>query len=100
MGPKATPRGFDAERLVRRSRFRPSLTAREDGGGGWHPHQLRPSYATNVRREFGLEAAQILLGPSKADVTQIYAERDMDRPDMPAENARMLAEQPAIDGNT
>ncbi len=43
------------------------------------PHQLRHNYATNVRREFGLEAAQILLGHSSADVTQIYAERDMGR---------------------
>ena len=45
----------------------------------WHPHQLRHNYATDVRRQFGLEAAQILLGHSKADVTQIYAERDMTR---------------------
>ncbi len=45
----------------------------------WHPHQLRHNYATNVRREFGLEAAQVLLGHTKADVTQIYAERDMTR---------------------
>ena len=45
----------------------------------WHPHQLRHNYATYVRKEFGLEAAQILLGHSKADVTQVYAERDMNR---------------------
>jgi len=45
----------------------------------WHPHQLRHNYATDVRKQFGLEAAQILLGHSKADVTQIYAERDMTR---------------------
>ncbi|MFW6062018.1 MAG: tyrosine-type recombinase/integrase, partial [Planctomycetota bacterium] len=45
----------------------------------WHPHQLRHNYATNVRREFGLEAAQVLLGHAKADVTQIYAERDLHR---------------------
>jgi len=45
----------------------------------WHPHQLRHTYATRVRKEFGLEAAQILLGHSKADVTQVYAERDMNR---------------------
>jgi integrase len=45
----------------------------------WHPHQLRHNYATYVRKEYGLEAAQVLLGHSKADVTQIYAERDMSR---------------------
>ena len=39
--------------------------------------RVRHNHATNVRREFGLEAAQILLGDAKADVTQIYAERDL-----------------------
>ena len=43
----------------------------------WHPHHLRHSYGTQVRKDYGLEEAQILLGHSKADVTQIYAERDM-----------------------
>ena len=43
----------------------------------WHPNQLRHSYATRVRREHGLEAAQVLLGHSRADVTQVYAERDV-----------------------
>ncbi|HSQ58640.1 MAG TPA: tyrosine-type recombinase/integrase, partial [Gemmata sp.] len=28
----------------------------------WHPYQLRHSYATRVRKEHGLEAAQVLLG--------------------------------------
>jgi integrase len=42
----------------------------------WHPNQLRHTYATKVRREHGLEAAQVLLGHSKADVTQIYAEKN------------------------
>ena len=32
--------------------------------------------ATRVRKEFGLEAAQVLLGHSRADVTQVYAERN------------------------
>ena len=35
------------------------------------------SYASHVRREHGLEAAQILLGHAMADVTQLYAERDV-----------------------
>jgi integrase len=43
----------------------------------WHANQLRHSVATQVRREFGLEAAQCVLGHSRADITQIYAERDM-----------------------
>lgn len=40
----------------------------------WTPGQLRHNAATRVRREFGLEAAQLLLGHAKADVTQLYAE--------------------------
>lgn len=44
----------------------------------WHPNQLRHSYATRVRKEHGLEAAQVLLGHARADVTQLYAERNLD----------------------
>ena len=43
----------------------------------WSPNQLRHSAATRFRENYGLEAAQVLLGHSKADVTQIYAERDL-----------------------
>jgi integrase len=42
----------------------------------WHPNQLRHSFATQVRKQHGLEAAQVLLGHSRADVTQVYAERN------------------------
>jgi integrase len=42
----------------------------------WHPNQLRHAHATEVRRRFGLEAAQVVLGHAKADVTQLYAERN------------------------
>jgi integrase len=42
----------------------------------FRPNRIRHTYATHVRHEYGLEAAQVLLGHSKADVTQIYAERD------------------------
>jgi site-specific recombinase XerC len=42
----------------------------------WHANQLRHSKATEVRRQFGLEAGQLSLGHAKADVTQVYAERD------------------------
>ncbi len=45
----------------------------------WHPNQLRHSAATEFRREHGLEATQVLLGHSKADTTQIYADRDLEK---------------------
>ena len=43
----------------------------------WSPNQLRHSVATAVRKQFGLEAVQVVLGHATADVTQIYAERDL-----------------------
>lgn len=45
--------------------------------GDWHPNQLRHAKATELRKEHGLEAAQVVLGHAGADVTQIYAERDV-----------------------
>lgn len=43
----------------------------------WSPNRLRHAAATEIRREYGLEAAQIILGHSAADITQVYAERDL-----------------------
>ena len=48
------------------------------GVESWAPNQLRHSRATWLRRQYGLEAAQVVLGHSSADVTQVYAERDFD----------------------
>jgi integrase len=46
----------------------------------WHPHQLRHVAGTELRRKFGLEAAQIALGHSSAQITDaVYAERDLQK---------------------
>jgi len=45
----------------------------------WHPNRLRHTAATSIRAKFGLEAAQAVLGHAKADVTQVYAERDLEK---------------------
>lgn len=37
-------------------------------------HWLRHTAATRIREEFGLDAAQVILGHAHADVTQIYAD--------------------------
>ena len=42
----------------------------------WCPNQIRHAFGTRVRKVAGLEAAQVTLGHSKADTTQIYAERN------------------------
>ncbi|EGF26820.1 tyrosine-type recombinase/integrase [Rhodopirellula baltica] len=45
----------------------------------WSPNRLRHTRGTEIRQKFGLEAAQVILGHKNADVTQIYAERDLAR---------------------
>ncbi|MEZ6088238.1 MAG: site-specific integrase [Pirellulaceae bacterium] len=42
----------------------------------WGPNRLRHSRGTEVRKTFGLEAAQVTLGHRNANVTQVYAERN------------------------
>jgi integrase len=44
----------------------------------WHPHQLRHNAATRLRRDFGLDVAQVVLGHKTLAVTQVYAERDVE----------------------
>ncbi len=43
----------------------------------WHPLQIRHSRGTAVRHRYGLDAAQPALGHARADVTQVYAEKNM-----------------------
>jgi integrase len=52
------------------------VAAKKAGVEHWHPNRLRHLYASEVRKGHGLEAAQVLLGHSRADVTQVYAERN------------------------
>ncbi len=42
----------------------------------WCPNRLRHLRATEIREKFGLEASQTVLGHSRANVTEHYAERD------------------------
>lgn len=39
----------------------------------WHPHQLRHAAACRVRAEFGIEAAQAVLGHRNLQMTEVYA---------------------------
>jgi integrase len=43
----------------------------------WSPLQLRHSAATAIRAKYGVEAAKVILGHTKVETTQIYAEADM-----------------------
>src|SRR5262249_41004379 len=75
---KAKPRKKPGDRYPARSYTQAIANACAAGGlAHWHPNQLRHSHGTEVRRRFGLEAAQVVLGHASADVTQVYAERDL-----------------------
>jgi integrase len=43
----------------------------------WHPHQLRHNAATRLRKQFGLEAARVVLGHKSNAVAEVYAEIDL-----------------------
>lgn len=74
---KAKPRRAPAEKYGNNSYGRAIRRASNKAGiGTWSPHRLRHTFATEVRRSFGLEAVQVCLGHSQAAVTEIYAERD------------------------
>lgn len=49
------------------------------GVEAWAPNRLRHTAATEIRKLHGLEAAQVVAGHAQANVTQIYAERDLDK---------------------
>lgn len=45
----------------------------------WHPHRLRHTFATRVRRQYGLEAARAALGQSTIAAAEIYSEIDREQ---------------------
>lgn len=49
---------------------------RKAGVPHWHPHQLRHTAATRLRRQFGIEAARVILGHHSPAMTDLYAEID------------------------
>jgi integrase len=52
----------------------------------WHPHQLRHNAGTALRKRYGLEGAQVILGHKSLAVTEIYAEKNI------AEAQRIMSE--------
>ncbi len=78
-GPILSIRRDDPIFPVTRDGYRRAVTraCKRAGVADWSPNQLRHSLATEIRSKFGLETAQVLLGHLTADVTQVYAERDL-----------------------
>ena len=75
---KAKPRRMPAERYNRRS-YRVAIVraCQKAGVPEWSPLQLRHTAATAIRAQYGVEAAKVILGHTKIETTQIYAERDL-----------------------
>jgi integrase len=44
----------------------------------WFPLQLRHSRATEVRKAYGLEGAQVALGHAHASISEVYAEKNLE----------------------
>lgn len=45
----------------------------------WNPHRLRHNFATQSRKQFGIEATKTVLGHADITTTQIYAEIDYEK---------------------
>jgi integrase len=69
--PQRAPGEHYSTASYRRAIHRACASAKVDQ---WSPNRLRHARATEVRRRFGLEAAQVILGHASADITQVYAE--------------------------
>ena len=61
------------------------------GVPAWSPNQIRHTRLTEIRRTEGLEAAQVTAGHDRADVTQIYAERNSELAREVARKGRVAA---------
>jgi integrase len=72
--PKRSPGDHYAKTSYRRAINKACIKA---GILPWFPHQIRHTSATEIRRNFDIESAQVILGHSHPDTTLIYAERDM-----------------------
>lgn len=55
------------------------LACTKHGIPRWFPYQIRHAYGTRVRKDFGLEHAQVSMGHAQANVTQVYAQRDLEK---------------------
>ena len=73
--PKRYPGGCYCANSYRRAIHRACDLA---GVERWSPNRLRHTAATEIRRQFGIEASQVVLGHSDVNVTQVYAERDFE----------------------
>jgi integrase len=76
---KARPKRPPQDRYDRHSYARAIARACEKAAvPHWHPHQLKHSCGTDVRKKYGLEAARAYMGHTKLSTAEIYAEKDIE----------------------
>jgi len=79
---KADPARVPSDRYTSESYYRAvqyAIRAARKAGvdvPDWHPHQLRHTAATRIRKQFGLDAARAMLGHRSLQITDDYAEID------------------------
>ncbi len=66
---RAIARAIDAYNAEAKKHKRPVIEH-------WHPHRLRHSVGTNIRKRYGVEVARVVLGHSDIPTALIYAEAD------------------------
>ncbi len=77
---KVKPRRSPGERYTRHSYRQAVVRACKAAGvPEWSPLQLRHTAATWLRAKYGVEAAKVVLGHTRVETTQIYAERDLNK---------------------
>ncbi len=77
---KRKPKRKPGERYTTDTYRRAIQRACEKAGiSKWHPHQLRHNAGARVRREAGIEAAQVVLGLKSIRVTEVYAKVARDK---------------------
>jgi integrase len=74
--PKRAPRARYDRNSYRQAVGRACLKA---GVPVWSPLQLRHTAATLIRAQYGVEATKVILGHTRVETSQIYAERDLGR---------------------
>jgi integrase len=77
---KATPKRQPADHYDRRS-YRQAIVraCKAADVPPWSPLQLRHTAATLLRSKYGIEAAKVILGHTRVETSQIYAEKDMNK---------------------
>jgi integrase len=76
----AKPRRVPQDRYTVDSYRRAIARACEKAGlASWHPHQVRHTAATELRKQYGLDAARVVLGHRSAAITETYAEMDAEK---------------------